>query len=732
MFTLEDIRTQLCPVPQQVTQKQGEPLHIAANSRFSLTAPAREKGPAKTAVQDLTRYLQEQFGKDCIKTDGIPVKLELGQAPRQVKNEKEAFQISLDGSGITVTGFGDCGLYYGVGALCRLLRAGESLPAVQILDWPDNPIRCYKEECRYGSNLMEKEDWFRMVDDLAAKRINRLSVGLYGCWVVQFDGKVAEYLYLPLKDYPQLKTPQTVKYYSPGEGKWIEYETLPPIFRDNFFGEVVAYAKDRAMDVIPGVNSFGHNTLFPRNLPEVAPKDENGNPVPAGFCTASEDTYKLLFSIYDHIIDEYLLPNDIHTFNILLDEVMDEAGLNAERRDEVLSPWCKCPVCREKTKQQIFLEHIIKCVTHLKEKGIDTVTIAHDMLVKQNYSMGDIGVQLRKVLEENGLKENILVGWWVYSSVEETYNIGDSQDHLALRSTYNPWNGYYIWSVLTNPLKNVEIMARRNHKAAYGEGMNMYSLWDRSYDRIHDCLADYAWNYEGTGSVADVTRRHVARHFPTLFDKCLHAYRLIDWITEERPVNPQEENLEFRVVRRSGMLLKTLTYYSYCYYAKGKPFPRHFPGEALEKILPQRHAYERELYAMASMAKEAIEIFREAANTPGCNAEMARRMEYECRNYQTLTEDWIALLQMYDMTREGNYAPIAPLARKRYAARLETMAFLEKTKEKWAAEGAAMRDLSVLLQVFKDIADYLESTTDPKLDLLDLTPIMSKESWNIR
>ena len=32
----------------------------------------------------------------------------------------------------------------------------------------------------------------------------------------------------------------------------------------------------------------------------------------------------------------------------------------------------------------------------------------------------------------------------------------------------------------------------------------------------------------------------------------------------------------------------------------------------------------------------------------------------------------------------------------------------------------------------KDIADYLESTTDPKLDLLDLTPIMSKESWNIR
>lgn len=732
MFTLKDIRTQLCPVPQQLTELQAEPLRLAANSRFSLTAPAREKGPAKTAAQDLRHHLLEQFGKDCLTSDGIPVKLELGQAPQQVKNEKEAFQILLDGSGITVTGYGDCGLYYGVGALCRLLQAERTLPAFRILDWPDNPFRSYKEECRYGSNLMEKEDWFRMVDDLASKRYNRLSIALYGCWVVQFDGEVAEYLYLPLKDYPRLKTPQNVKYYSPTEGKWVDYQTLPPMYRDNFFGEVVAYAKDRGIDVYPGVNSMGHNTLFPRELPEVAPKDENGDPVPAGFCTASEDTYKLLFSIYDQLIDDYLLPNDIHTFSIMLDEVRDEPGLNAEKRDEVLSPWCKCPVCREKSKQQIFIDHIVKCVSYLKSRGMDTVTMAHDMLVKQSYNMGDIGTELRKTLEANGLIDNLLVGWWVYSGHDEMYNIGDSQDHLGLRSTYNPWNGYYIWSALTNPLDNVEIMARRNHEAARGEGMHFYAMWDRSYDRIHDCFADYAWNYEGTVSVAAATRRHVARHFPTLFEKCLHAYKLVDWISQERYPNMKPENPKHVVVSRSGMLIKTLTYYSYCYYAKGKPFPRHYPGEALEKILLFRSAYEGELYAMSSMAKEAISIFRQAADTPGCNREMARRMEYECRNYLTLAEDWIAILQMYDMTQEGNYAPIAPLARKRYAARLETMAFMEKTKEKWAREGAAMRDLSVLLQVFKDIADYLESTTDPKLDLLDLTPIMSKESWNIR
>ena len=732
MFTLEDIRTQLCPVPQQITEMQAEPLYLAANSRFSLTAPVWEKGPAKTAVQELQRHLLEQFGKDCMGADGIPVTLELGQAPRQVKNEKEAFRICLDRAGITVTGFGDCGLYYGVGALCRLLRAERTLPAVEILDWPDNAFRSYKEECRYGSNVMEKEDWFRLVDDLASKRINRLGLGLYGCWEVQWDGDVAEYLYLPLKDYPQIQTPQKVKYYSAEQGKWVDYVTLPPMFRDNFFGEVVTYAKDRGIDVYPGVNSMGHNTLFPRLLPEVAPKDENGNPVPVGFCTASEDTYKLLFSIYDQIIDDYLIPNDIHTFSIMLDEVWDAPGQNAQRRDEVLSPWCKCPVCREKTRTQIFIDHIIKVVRHLKEKGMDTVTIAHDMLVKQNYNVGDIGTALRKALAEEGLLDTLLVGWWVYSGQNELYNIGDSQDHLGLRSTYNPWNGYYIWSALTNPLGNVEIMGRRNHEAAYGEGMHLYAMWDRSYDRIHDYFAENCWNYAAAGTPNDATDRYVARMFPTLYEKCRYAYKLIDWISEERLPKLDAENPKHVVITNSGLLIKTLTYYSYCYYAAGKPFPRHYPGEALEKILKHRIHYERALFAMASMSREAIEIFREAANTPGCDTAMAQRMEYECRNYLTLSQDWIAILQMYDRIQKNDYSRIGDIAKARYAARLETMAFLEKTKEKWAREGAAMRDLSVLLQVFKDIADYLESTTDPKLDLLDLTPIMSKESWNIR
>jgi hypothetical protein len=208
---------------------------------------------------------------------------------------------------------------------------------------------------------------------------------------------------------------------------------------------------------------------------------------------------------------------------------------------------------------------------------------------------------------------------------------------------------------------------------------------------------------------------------------------LIDWISEERLYRLDQENPKYDILTRSGLLLKTLTYYTYCYYERGKPFPRHFPGEPLQnRVLLRRHAYERELFAMASMAKEAIGIFREAANTPGCDKAMARRMEYECHNYQCLTEDWLALLRIYDLTQSGDQKKIAPIARERYEARLELMALCEQTKEAWCCKGATMRELSVFMQMFADIVAYVENTDVPKLDLLDITPIMSAESYKLR
>lgn len=735
MYTAEDIKNLIAPVPQQVMALQGQPLVLTAKSTFSLTAPEARSGPVKTAVETLRAFLSEKCGENCFDAAGLSVALELGTAPGEVKNEKEAYRIRVSAEGVTITGFGEAGLFYGVISfrqMCRWDSRGAAIPAVEVLDWPDSAFRAYFEECRYGSNVMERQDWFDMVDDLAQKKINNLAIALYGCWIVQYDGRMAEYLYLPLKKYPQLKTPMVVKYYSPFESKWYDYETLPPIYRDDLFGEIVRYCKDRGMDVTPSINSLGHNTLFPRTFPEVSPKSEDGTANPTGFCINCDATYDLLFSVYDQIIDEHMIPNQMYSFIINLDEVRDEYGVDPDDPYALKSPICKCPKCREMDRKDIFIEHAVKILRHMKEKGIKSVFACCDMMAGTGSKMGYFLDKFMARMVEEGLQDILVLNWWNYVPYPEHEAYVVKPDEVGQRSITCPWNGYYIWSLLINPLPNVRNMSELNRTSACSEGELLYSIWDRSYDRLHDYFADCCWNYEGAGTEGDVTDRYVTRHFPALEDKVRHAYELMDWITEQRMSYKSPEHPSQGVLSPAGVLLQ-LDYYTYTYFDENEPFPTHFPGQPLRKyVLPRRKDYERLLCGLVSMAKEALSIFEEAARTPGCNREMARRMAYECENYQVLSEDWLAFLQIYDLTQGGDRKKIAPIARARQKARLSLMERCEKTKELFVQRGATMRNQSIFMQTFADIAAYIENTDEPKLDLMDITAITSPELWNIR
>jgi hypothetical protein len=111
---------------------------------------------------------------------------------------------------------------------------------------------------------------------------------------------------------------------------------------------------------------------------------------------------------------------------------------------------------------------------------------------------------------------------------------------------------------------------------------------------------------------------------------------------------------------------------------------------------------------------------------------MDRRMAYECQNYIVLVEDWITILEIYDLTQSGDQKQIAPLARARQAARLALMEQCEQVKEQWVLQAATMRNHSVFMQMFADIAAYIEATENPQLDLADITAITSKELRMIR
>lgn len=730
----------IVPIPYKSTLLSGAPVVLGAPGKndccVELDVPCTDP-LIDTAKHRLYTHFSNVLNAEPGSMGNIKIVLTLGKAPEGMVNAEQGYFFKAADNQITITGFGTAGLYYGVITLCQMLYLEHnvlSLPAMEILDRPDLRTRGHMVECRFGSNLMTLADWKKVVDDMAAVKMNQMVVAVYGCWNVQYDNRVSEYLYVPIRKYPQLKTPVVKRYYSAAQKCWVDDECLPPMFEEDFFGELIAYGKTQGVEVLPLVNSYGHNTLIPATFPEISAKDENGEPQLTGLCTRNEKTYEVFFTVYDEIIDRYLKPNGITSFHIGLDEV--RAG-NAQNADDIFkkrTDFCQCPQCKDATKAELYLNHALRLIKHLKAKGMKNIYIYHDMMRKSPKNPEGLVNVFDRMLRENDLQNEVIMDWWTYADVPERMNFHSTEPQYGLRRTVKPMNGYYHWNVVSHTLRNVKLLATVAHDE-HCEGMQSYSAWDESYDRTNMTQANYAWNYEGTGSVAQASDKYIRVKFGSQFAKAKRAFQLFDWITEARAdavgegADPSVSSYDF--------MMWTLGYYIYSYVVPGKPYPRSFPGEAVQKLLGLRWTYERQLYSIASMAKEAEDCWKDVAEDPNVDQRMACRFAYDAAAYRCLAEDYIALLQMYDLAQDGlngcTVNAIRQLAAERKNARLVVMAKLENNKEAYL-HPSHLRNNTLFMQFFTDLEGYLANTAPEniRLDFSDFSNFASDAFQKLR
>lgn len=691
----------------------------------------------KSAVKLLRDHIADILNTDNFQTIGaFSIRLTIGKAPSEVKNPEQAYSLEVTPEAVILTGFGVIGLYYGVITLNQCLKLEQNilkLPCMRILDWPDLKTRGHFMESRFGTNLMTLVDWKHVVDHMANMKMNQLVVAVYGCWGVQYDGRVSEYLYIPIKKYLELKTPVVTRYFSPIACAWIDNEKLPPMFEQDFLGELIAYGKTRGITVFPLFNSFGHNTLIPATYPGVSAKDENGEATLTGFCTRNPQTYEILFSIYDEIIDRYLVPNGIDSFHIGLDEVWDGISLHSNDIYKIRSPWCKCNSCKDLNRKDIFISHAIMLLKYLKSRGMKNIYMYHDMLIGHGNSIADESCEdMMKELKDNDLLDVVIIDWWTYAAHKEDLMFQTTRPDLGLRRTVKPWNGYYHWALLTNPLANIYLLAQMGIDEGV-EGMQSYSSWDESYDRNHFFQADYSWNFVGSGSIEHVNDHYIRYNFGAQYEKARRAFKLIDYISEDRKDKYEEGTL---VISNYNLLLQTLSYYFYSYVEAGKPYPRIFPGEAMSIVHSRRNDIERALYEIACMAKEAVVLLDEVSLDTHCNIKIAMRYAYEVNNYLCLVEDYLALLRMMDISASScpdKLEKIKEMACTRKRARLKLMTQLEWTKEHFLL-ASHMRNQSIFMQFFADLEGYIESNdiAEIELDFFDMRYLESDAFKKLR
>ena len=726
----------ITPIPKQLTAGRGR-LAIATlgSPNFTITAKGLRGELAKNALNELYRGLSQAIGAPAKGASGeIPIRLEISnRVPAAVeKNIEQAYRITVTKSGIRLTGYGDAGVYYAVTTLLQTITVQDNIvyiPTMRLLDYPDLRTRGHFIETRYGSNLMTLDDWKAVVDDMVSMKHNQLTVSLYGCWCVQYDGIVSEYVYIPIPKYPLIKSDVIKKYYSPKRGGWVNEVVPVPMASEDFFGELVAYGKSRGVEVLPLWNSYGHNTLIPRMYPEVAPIVD-GEPSKIGFCISSENTYRLLFDIYDHIIDSYLAPHGVRSFHIGLDEVRDERCVDAENPTKMYSPWCQCPACARLTNQEKMISHAIKLISYLKSRGMTSVYLYNDLLTR---TFKDPTI-FYNALKEADLLDVAVVDWWTYTDLEKVLLkagvVTTTFPELGIRSTIKPWNSYYHWNLARDVVDNIFLLTRIANRDKNTEGLMSYAAWDRICDINHVAMADYSWSFEKIGTSDDFRALYATRKFPKQKALAKRAFMLYKELTSQAPDANATPTPEMPYVANHTFIKTVLSYYTYCYYHYGRDYPQNFPGVAVATVMRHREILEPKLHELSSLADKTYRAFRRLQDDLSGDFRLARRYAAEARNNREIVDDYIALLEIDEIVKSGDpnaARKVERIAAARKASRLALLTEMEDFKEEYL-HASHLRNQSIYMQVFADIEAYARTAPagEFSLDVCDLRGIASE------
>ena len=734
------ITDRIIPVPQKF-EMTSEKQFVFGKKGYTLLSDLPDSILYNNAKKRLQARLTELFGKES--KNGYPFRLTLGDAPENISNPDQGYTLKVDKKGTEICGFGERGLFYGVTTLLQILKDETfpvKLPSFQILDYPDIEKRGHFIETRYGTDLMELEDWKQVVDNLVEQKQNHLTVGLYGCWQTQFDHRVSEYIYAWFDGHEKLKTSVFKKYFSPKENKWINEEVWTPMAEKDFFGELRAYGRENGIEVIPMFNSLGHNTLIPRTYPEISAVAEDGSPSKLGYCVSNPKTYEFLFDIYDQILTRYGKDDPIKSFDIGLDEVSGCRGYFPDDLGPYRSPICHCEECSKMTPRQQLFSHAMKLAKYLKSRGVETVYMYNDMICehrmgRNNHAPADCTYQFRKILNENDLLDTVCLDWWEYGPMPHLWHLYSFHSISGIRRTAKPWNGYHHWHYLIHTVPNTYHMCKMA-KRDEAEGVRSYSTWDNSYHRNNQMQADWSWNFEGTGSIQEGKDRYVRRYFGNAEEEAGKAFDLMEEITRFTDIDDPKSK-----VNRQLFLISPLSFYTYPYYKYGEEYPRNYPGEMVPGLREKPYLIE-EMREMIAQSEEAKALWHKVAEKceKDSDRKMALRYAYDTGTYEMLSRDGLTLMEMDALAQkfQENRDPaiaeeIRALAEAQYERRLAHLALLEKTKEHYLIPVQA-RCASAPMQYFGDVANYIKNTPteELKLDICDMRHACSEEFFNLR
>src|SRR5688572_25933383 len=323
LFLILSSKAQIIPTPVKV--EYGKGIFLISNTT-SIGVPSKQPAIAKTADYLATRLqIVRGFKPAVVESLQAPIQFILNGKP-DTRLGKEGYTLNVTPNNITVQANSPAGIFYGVQTILQLLpkeverktaahNVSWHLPVVTVIDYPRFGWRGIMLDV--SRHFFPKEYVKNYIDQLARYKFNRLH------WHLTDDnGWRIEIKSLPkLTEVGAWRVPRTGVFglnEAPQPG---EAPTYGGFYSQEDIKEVVQYAKDRYIEILPEVDIPGHSMAAIAAYPELAVTKDPTTKVNPG------SSYSKWFGDgkFEMYIDNTLNPTDEKVYQFL-DKVFTEVA----------------------------------------------------------------------------------------------------------------------------------------------------------------------------------------------------------------------------------------------------------------------------------------------------------------------------------------------------------------------------------------------------------------------
>ena len=423
-MTNEQLVATTTPILQSYTKDSSDKTWVMTkDSKFVIVA--NENNLKNDRLAEIVKLVNSEFmAKKIISEnpqamlynqDGTPTDITIDIKPvseiTDKTTSKEAYKITIDDTGIHLTGASETAVLYGLRTIEQITSVNGALAYGEIVDYP---------------NVAER----RIHVDMARKYISK-------DWFIR-----------QIREMSYFKMNAIQMHFSENLGFRIECETDPSIVSEEHLTkadvrEILAEAKKYGVKVIPSFDSPGHVDQILRAHPEYGQVDAYGNHYKSGLDVTNPEAIKYIYSLYDEYMELFKGCTDFHIGG---DEYMefDRAPFTTQYKS-VLDNYARENIDPNATWKDVIAKYINDLAEHVHEKGF-TPRIWNDGIYYGENSWG----QNKQMIE---MHKYIGIDFW--SQMSWNYSIAKLQTFLdkGHDTIYNV-NASFFYYVLRPSMPN--------------------------------------------------------------------------------------------------------------------------------------------------------------------------------------------------------------------------------------------------------------------------------------